>query len=141
MDEVERDNEHAFRKEPETNENLSWPAFGRKLLKQGYTEILGALISDYIDGVEKLLKKHKIFQKGKYIGKDFYDYDEVVINEIKIKGVMIYLFDLRTKKDESAIEMLKSAGIPITLIDGNKALGRQVKQFMKKAYIPARYYD
>ena len=82
------------------------------------------IIADYIDGMEKIIKKHSAKLRGvftRYLDRRRTDdsWDEIIVNDIKIKQVHILTDDWAGREDESMLNRLdnklKKLKIPATM--------------------------
>ena len=69
------------------------------------------IIADYIDGMEKIIKKHSAKLRGvftRYLDRRRTDdaWDEIIVNDIKIKQVHILTSDWAGREDESRLKRL-----------------------------------
>ena len=69
------------------------------------------IIADYIDGMEKIIKKHSAKLRGvftRYLDRRRTDdaWDEIIVNDIKIKQVHILTDDWAGREDESMLNRL-----------------------------------
>ena len=69
------------------------------------------IIADYIDGMEKIIKKHSAKLRGvftRYLDRRRTDdaWDEIIVNDIKIKQVHILTDDWAGREDESRLKRL-----------------------------------
>ena len=69
------------------------------------------IIADYIDGMEKVIKKHSAKLRGvftRYLDRRRTDdaWDEIIVNDIKIKQVHILTSDWAGREDESRLKRL-----------------------------------
>ena len=106
--------------------NTQWQYIG-----QHPSSNLRKIIADYIDGMEKVIKKHSDKLRGvftRYLDNRRTDdsWDEVIVNDIKIKKVHILETDWAGREDESRLKLLdhklKKLKIPSSMYDSDLSL-------------------
>ena len=106
--------------------NTQWQYIG-----QHPSSNLRKIIADYIDGMEKVIKKHSAKLRGvftRYLDNRRTDdsWDEVIVNDIKIKKVHILETDWAGREDESRLKLLdhklKKLKIPSSMYDSDLSL-------------------
>ena len=99
--------------------NTQWQYIGAHPLS-----VKRKIIADYIDGMEKIIKKHSAKLRGvftRYLDRRRTDdsWDEIIVNDIKIKQVHILTDDWAGREDESMLNRLdnklKKLKIPATM--------------------------
>ena len=99
------------------------------------------IIADYIDGMEKVIKKHSDKLRGvftRYLDNRRTDdsWDEVIVNDIKIKKVHILETDWAGREDESRLKLLdhklKKLKIPSSMYDSDLSLQDYIMKMADK---------
>ena len=89
------------------------------------------IIADYIDGMEKVIKKHSAKLRGvftRYLDRRRTDdsWDELIVNDIKIEKVHVLTGDWAGREDESRLKLLdnklKTLKIPASIHDSDLTL-------------------
>ena len=107
--------------------NSQWQYIG-----QHPSSNLREIIADYIDGMEKVIKKHSAKLRGvftRHLDKrkaSRSPWDEIIVNDIKIKKVHILETDWAGREDESRLKLLdhklKKLKIPSSMYDSDLSL-------------------
>ena len=107
--------------------NTQWQYIG-----QHPSSNLREIIADYIDGMEKVIKKHSAKLRGvftRHLDKrkaSRSPWDEIIVNDIKIKKVHILETDWAGREDESRLKLLdhklKKLKIPSSMHDSDLSL-------------------
>ena len=99
------------------------------------------IIADYIDGMEKVIKKHSAKLRGvftRYLDRRRTDdeWDEIIVNDIKIKKVHILETDWAGREDESRLKLLdhklKKLKIPSSMHDSDLSLQDYIMKMASK---------
>ena len=99
------------------------------------------IIADYIDGMEKIIKKHSAKLRGvftRYLDRRRTDdaWDEIIVNDIKIKQVHILTDDWAGREDESMLNRLdnklKKLKIPASIHDSELGLQDYIMKMADK---------
>ena len=99
------------------------------------------IIADYIDGMEKVIKKHSAKLRGvftRYLDRRRTDdsWDEIIVNDIKIKQVHILTGDWAGREDESRLNRLdsklKKLKIPASIHDSDLTLQNYIMKMADK---------
>ena len=94
------------------------------------------IIADYIDGMEKVIKKHSAKLRGvftRHLDKrkaSRSPWDEIIVNDIKIKKVHVLTGDWAGREDESRLKLLdhrlKKLKIPASMHDSDLSLQQYI---------------
>ena len=99
------------------------------------------IIADYIDGMEKIIKKHSAKLRGvftRYLDRRRTDdaWDELIVNDIKIKKVHVLTGDWAGREDESRLKLLdnrlKKLKIPASIHDSELGLQDYIMKMADK---------
>ena len=99
------------------------------------------IIADYIDGMEKIIKKHSAKLRGvftRYLDRRRTDdsWDEIIVNDIKIKKVHVLTGDWAGREDESRLKLLdnrlKKLKIPASIHDSELGLQDYIMKMADK---------
>ena len=99
------------------------------------------IIADYIDGMEKIIKKHSAKLRGvftRYLDRRRTDdsWDEIIVNDIKIKKVHVLTGDWAGREDESRLKRLdnrlKKLKIPASIHDSDLNLQDYIMKMADK---------
>ena len=99
------------------------------------------IIADYIDGMEKIIKKHSAKLRGvftRYLDRRRTDdaWDELIVNDIKIKKVHVLTGDWAGREDESRLKLLdnrlKKLKIPASIHDSDLRLQDYIMKMADK---------
>ena len=116
--------------------NTQWQYIG-----QHPSSNLRKIIADYIDGMEKVIKKHSAKLRGvftRYLDKRRTDdaWDEIIVNDIKIKKVHVLTGDWAGREDESRIKLLdnrlKKLKIPAVMHGSDLTLQQYIMKIASK---------
>lgn len=118
--------------------NSQWQYIG-----QHPSSNLRKIIADYIDGMEKIIKKHSAKLRGvftRHLDKrkaSRSPWDEIVVNDIKIKKVHVLTGDWAGREDESRLKLLdhrlKKLKIPASMHDSDLSLQQYIMKMADEA--------